>query len=123
MQFVMTAEHVYPWPVKVTLPNPEKAGAVVVQEFVGTFRLMDEDEAIQLSGQLRAARDGKAHVEASKDQIRRVLVGWEGIRDQANKPVPFSADALEALLRQSHFRTAAIEAYAESISGKAAEGN
>lgn len=49
-----------------------------------------------LADWLKSSADGKSDLDA----LSEVLVGWEGVTDDAGAPVSFSRDALAALLDQ-----------------------
>lgn len=124
MQFVSTDDYTFSWPVKVTRPDPQKPGEVVTQSFNGTFRLLDDVEAVRVAELHQNAKTGAAHLEASKANIRAILFGWDNsIVDAGGRAIAFSTEALEQLMRFGPFRVAVINAYAEAVSKGPAAGN
>lgn len=121
MKFVLTREHVYPWPITVALPNPDKPGEIVEQKFTMTFRAMPLDEAEKLDAEISAL---PADQQAARqyDMMRKVAQGWDDqVVDDAGKPVPFSSDAFELAMVHSWFRLAVLSGYRQSLQGRAAQ--
>lgn len=123
MQFEPTADYLFFWPVKVIFPDPDNPGAAKVEEFKGQFRLMPDGEAVELQKALQAAATPEGYVAASKAQIKKVLVGWDGVLTANKKPDPFSAERLEQYLTFAPLRDAVIQAYGEALAKRPAEGN
>lgn len=125
MKFVLTSEHVYWWPVKVKLPDPDqkRAGKLIEQEFTIQFAAMPEDEARELAAEIaalpQAEREARQH-----EAILVVSRGWAGVFDENGEEVPFSAELLREAIRSPFFRLAIYNAYFASTSGEAArKGN
>ena len=122
MKFKLTREHIYPWPVKVNVPDPDKAGAIIEQTFNMTFRALPLDEAQALDAEIaelpEAERNARQH-----DMLRRVCVGWDDqVIGDDNKPAAFSAELLDQMLMlHSWYRIGLYKAYQESLTGRAAE--
>lgn len=118
MQFVLTTTHLYWWPVKVSIPHPDadKAGETLEMEFKMQFASLPRDEADRLSETLKT--DPYA-------DIKRVARNWdENVVDGKGKAIPFSAEALDELLRISWYRFAVYRAWGASlIDDKARLGN
>lgn len=125
MKFQPTEEYRYPWPVRIVLPSQDSAGVAQFEEFRGIFRLQTEKEAGERQKALREATDSDAYVEASKAQIRSVLVDWERdtVLDAKGMPTPFSAEVLDRYLASAPFRSGVIESYGRSLAARPVEGN
>ncbi len=125
MQFVLTREHRYWWPVTVTFPHddPAKAGEIVQQTFKMQFVAMPQDEAAALADEI-AALPPSERAKREHDHIIAVSCNWTDIVDADKSPVPFSEEALREALQSSFFRIAIYRAVAESLRGEAArKGN
>jgi hypothetical protein len=119
MKFVPTKQYTYPWPVKLVIPDEEKAGEVKTEEFTAIFRLLLDTESNALVDDLRGATKATDYAEATKKQIRLALVGWKS----ETMPMPFSAEALEAYMAFPFFRDGVVNAIAESLAKRPILGN
>ena len=72
------------WPVTVKVPAD--GGRTVAQEFEACVRLLDRDELLDLDTDPAGKLPG-------------VVLGWRGVQTADGEPVPYSAEALEAMLR------------------------
>lgn len=124
MKFVLTKEHVYPWPVTVNPPDPERPGELLEQKFVMTFRAMPRDEADAFDAQIDALPDAEK-LKHQDDLLRSVAKGWdENVVGEDKKPIPFSPEMLEQAMLHSWFKIGCYRAYRESLRGQAAaKGN
>lgn len=121
MKFRLTAEHVYDWPVTVSIPDPDKPGEVIEQGFKMRFRAMPRDEAEALDAEIASLPPREA-MKREDDVLRRVCLGWDdAVIDDAGKAVPFSSEALEQAMRFSWFRIGCYRAYRQSLQGEAAK--
>lgn len=121
MKFILTKEHVYPWPVTINPPDPDNPGAVLEQKFNMTFRAMPRDEAKALDDEISALPADK-QLDRSDDVLRRVCVGWDDqVVGDDGKPIAFSAELLEQALQFSWNRIGLYQAYRQSLQGRAAE--
>jgi len=93
-------------PVKIRVPVD---GGFANQEFTATFRVEPWDEV-------------KALDSDPAGQLRRVFVGWEGITDDGDKPIPYSDAVRDQLIGLLYVRVALLRTYVEAITG-AARGN
>ena len=57
-----------------------------------------------------------------EEQARRVLIGWEGIVDEDDTPVPYSDAMRDQLLDMMFMRVPILRAYVEAVAG-AKRGN
>lgn len=123
MQFVLTKEHVYSWPVTINPPDPQYPGQVLEQKFNMSFRYMPLDQAEALDAEIEALPP-KQQAVRQHDLLRRVCIGWDNnVVDDAKppQPIPFSAEMLEAAITLSWWRVGVYTAYRQSISGRAAQ--
>lgn len=108
--FVLAPYPTFTWPVSVQVPT---AGAHETRTFQATFRAIPAARAVELMGPERQPLP----------LLREALIGWEGVVDEHNTPVPFSPAARDALLDHGFVLAAVATAYADAISGRAAEKN
>jgi len=108
--FMMVKDPTFSWPVTVHVPGD---GARIAQTFTGLFRVVPATRAAALLAEQRSAAA----------LFREVLIGWQGIVDERREPVPFSEETREALLDHGYILVALSEAYADALSGRAAEKN
>lgn len=121
MKFRLTSDHTYPWPVTLNIPDPEKAGEVIEQRFTATFRAMPLDEAKRLDEEI-SALPAEQQTARQDDVLRRVIIGWDQeVVGEDDKPIPFSAAALEQAIQLSWFRIGCYRAYRQSLQGQAAK--
>lgn len=121
MKFVLTREHLYPWPVTVSVPNPDRPGEVIEQSFVMTFRALPLDESKVIDAEIAALAPAQ-QAERSDDLLRSVARGWDDqVIDDEGKPIPFSPGALELAMQHSWFRIGVYSAYRRSLQGRAAD--
>lgn len=107
MGFVFVREFTFDWPVTVRVPA---AGKHEVRRFTATFRLIAPKRAAEWGGDVRGL-------------IEDVLVGWEGVTDEAGRPVPCTPDTKRALLDVPFVLVGLAEAYAEALAGGAERKN
>ncbi|MBE0695073.1 MAG: hypothetical protein IH590_18500 [Aquamicrobium sp.] len=124
MKFVLTSEHVYWWPVKVRLPDPDpkRAGKIVEQEFMMQFAAISSDEARAVMEEIAALPEAE-RAEREHDLMLRVARDWSGVYAQDGE-VAFSPDVLKSMLGIGFYRLAIYRAYNDSMTGEAArKGN
>lgn len=120
MRFILTDEHLYPWPVTIEVPDPDRPGEILEQKFTARFRAMPVDEAQALDDEIEALPP-KDRARRQDDLLRRVLIGWgEDVVDDGGRQVPFTPEALERAIRHSWFRIGVYRAYRQSLQGRAA---
>lgn len=124
MKFQITAEHRFRWPVTVSLPDPDKPGRHLKQQFTGTFEAIPIDEAKKLFEETGAITDQAEAADAEIALVEKVLVGWdEAVVGDDGKPIPFSTETLAQANRWGWFRRGAIEAYQAALAKDPAKGN
>lgn len=124
MKFVLATEHLYWWPVKVRLPDPDpkRAGKVIVQEFQMQFASIPSDEARELAEEI-AALPEKEQREREFDLILRVARDWSGVFAQDGE-LTYSEELLKSMLQIGFYRLAILRAFNESLTGdEARKGN
>jgi hypothetical protein len=122
MKFVLTTKHFYWWPVTVAVPHPDqkRAGEMLEMTFKLQFESLPRDEAKALYEQARALPAAEAEAQSHADLLRVVKDWDEDVVDDAGRPVPFSAEALQQLLQISWYRLGVYRAWAASQVGEAA---
>lgn len=117
VKFVVTEQHLYWWPVKVRMPNPDPRRAGDVQEFAFKvqFEAIGTEEADQIfaEGNALPADERARH---QHDLLVRVTKGWnEDIIDEEKQPVEFTEGTLRKLLDMGWFAAALWRAWGESM--------
>lgn len=105
--FVISQSPTYKYPVTVYSPKEDGTGKEK-REFTGIFKRLAVSEMKELTTQKNL-----------DDLIfaRAVLVGWEGVKDDAEQDVKFSETTLASLLDQVGVATAIAVAFTESLDG------
>lgn len=125
MDFVLSSEHLYWWPVTVRMPDPdpEKAGQLVDFTFRMRFAAMPLDEARERQKEL-AALPVEERLARQHDQMKEACHDWDGVVEEDGTRVPFSHEWLNAAMQMPWFRLGVYEAYERSLTGQAArQGN
>lgn len=98
VKFVVTSAHLFWWPVKVRMPNPDprRAGQVVEYQFKVQFEDIGTTEADEILTEI-AALPQNERAARQHDLLLRVVKDWDqDIVDEGGAAVPFS----DAMLRQ-----------------------
>ena len=107
MAFVLKKVASYKWPVKVEIPVD--GGKFETQTFDAIFKKMSRSSFNDL-------------VDKGDDAlVGEILLGWEGINDDAGKPVPFTEKNKQQLCDDPYVLRALIQAYADSLTGVTAK--
>lgn len=125
MKFVLASEHVYWWPVKVKLPDPEpkRAGKTIEQEFMMQFVAIPTDEARALAEEIAALPQDEREAR-EYDLMLHACRGWSGVFDQDDTEISFETGLLKDMLQIPFYRAGILRAYADSLTGEAArKGN
>lgn len=112
MAFVRRKVKTFNWPVPVE--EPADGGVFTDAAFTATFKRVERSA-------LKALAD-----KPDNDLIKAVLVGWDDIKDEAGKPIPFNEANLADMCEDSDWVRAVITAYNKTYEGKAdkaREGN
>lgn len=102
--------------VVVNMPWAEGQPAAEPLTFVGHFRALTTDDFQQ---------HDMASIEGQSAYLRQVFLGWEGVIDDTDgedKPLKFSTEARDVLIRDFFVRQALLGTYAEALGG-AKRGN
>ena len=108
--------------VVVNVPSTETADALDRQEFVMRFRVLTDAEAKAFDRERKAmaAEDLAADPYAL---LRTVAIGWDGVVDGNGRAVPFSSEALAAMLELSWTPGPMLQAYYDGMAGRPRAGN
>lgn len=106
--FILSANPKFTHDVKVMTPVD---GGHKQEEFKATFAVIDVDDMGDV-----------ASLEGQKAFLRRVVVGLEGIVDEAKKEVPYSDEFRDRLIGIAYIRAALIQTYMAAVT-KSAVGN
>lgn len=125
MAFVLSKVDTYPWPVRVSAPDPDRPGKRKVETFDGIFRRLPRSRLAEIGNTVSKSKDDAIEAEdATYCLIAEVLVGWEGVRDDKGEEIPFSEKMRDELAEIPAVAAAIMEAFTDSISGdKARRGN
>lgn len=112
------------WPVKVKEPDPKKPGKFIEHQFEAEFHIITRDEASRRNAARSAILDKKgdnkdilAEIEAFDDRAyHATILNWRDVVDDDDKPLEFSAAALDAALQHNRVRAALNRAYEEAVS-------
>ncbi len=126
MKFVLVSEHVYWWPVKVKLPDPDpkRAGKTITQEFEMQFVAIPTDEARALADEI-AGLPPEEREAREYDLMLRACRDWRGVyNEDGSEEILFHVDLLKDMLQIGFYRAAILRAYGDSLTGEAArKGN
>lgn len=117
--FVVSEIRRFSWPVKVRFPSQSTPGEYEVEQFIGHFKLIGRERAVELGEAMEAARREGPRAAAAQEisQIAEVMEGWGDVIDAEKAPVPFSVEALTAACRHPQVVAAINEAYVEGAAG------
>ena len=98
MALVLSKSDTYDWPVRITLATD--GGKRTVETLDVNFRRLPQSRITELVKQARAAELGRDDdvVLDDREAAREIIAGWDGVVDDAGKPVPYSEAALAQLL-------------------------
>ena len=106
-RFRLVETYLYWWPVAVQVPDPERPGAFVRQDFEMRFQALPLLEVERLEADSRRFRlEGRIDA-AETLLLERVCNAWRGVEAEDGGDAPFS-------------RTACYAAYRDSITGERA---
>lgn len=120
VKFVVTQAHLFWWPVKVRMPNPDprRAGQVVEFQFKVQFEDIGSAEADRINAEVAALplqeRSARQH-----ELLLTTVKNWDSdIVDETGAPVPFSAEMLNQLLNSVWFASGVWRAWGEAQRGE-----
>ena len=107
MAFVLKKTASYKWEVKVEVPVD--GNQFETQAFEAVFKKISRSAFNNL-------------VDKGDDAlVDEILLGWEGINDEAGKPVTFTEKNKKQLCDDPYVLRGLIQAYADSVTGAAAK--
>jgi hypothetical protein len=107
MAFVLKKTASYKWPV--TVETPVDGGKFDKQTFDAVFKKMSRSAFNDL-------------VDKGDDAlIDGILEGWDGIKDEEGKEIPFTQKTKKELCDDPYVIKALIQAYADSVTGAPAK--
>lgn len=113
--FVLNQSATYTWPVEISFPT--NGGKHEKQSFDVVFKRLTQK---RLKEYLEAVDTGNDKLN-DETFCREVLAGFKGIVDDKGEEVPFSEEALDALLNIPSVAKAIVMAYLASIAGAKAK--
>lgn len=124
MQFKLSKTYFYWWPVTVFIPDPENAGQFLEQELKVQFEAQPRDlELAEAEAVASTRKTVRELAELEIGRFKRAIKNWDGVLGEDGKPVPFSAEYLEAALQFPWFREGVTKAYTDSLSKGPRSGN
>lgn len=114
------------WPVEIRAPRGDGSGGVQVFKIRVLFRLLSRTDARTLEVCGRKAYSGTVEEEdAARAEAERLLrahiVGWEDVHDEQDAPLPFSDEALTAMLNVPYIERAIVSALLQASLGAPAK--
>lgn len=107
MAFVRKKSSSFKWPV--TVEFPVDGGRFETESFDAIFKRIGRKEFQKLIDK------------GDIDLIESVLEGWEGVKDESDKDIPFTSAALKDMLDDPCFTKGVITAYLASLEGAKAK--
>ena len=87
----------------------DENGVLQTHKFDLQFKRIDMDAVESIHQQVDAG-------ELSHDDLfKRVLVGWRGVSDAQDQPLPFNTDSLAAVLKVKGMRQTVTQAFFDSL--------
>ena len=106
--FIKASNPTFTHVVKVKVPID---GGHADQDFKATFKVLPIDKSSEFD-----LREGAS----STEFLRTVVIGMDGIVDDANQPVPYSDALRDEIVAIPYARAALVRTYFEAIGGAAA---
>lgn len=103
MAFVRKTSSTFKWPV--TVEFPVDGGRFETESFDAIFKRIGRAEFQKLVDK------------GDTELIEAVMAGWEGVKDEADKEVPFTKAAMRDMLDDPYFTKGVIQAYLASLEG------
>jgi len=110
MAFVRKKVKTFKWPVEVKEPSDSKPGEFETSEFTAVFKRVKMSELKKLDD------------EQGVELLKKVMVGWEGVTDEAGKEVKFSVSELVDFADDIDWLKAVLAAYTKTYA-EAESGN
>lgn len=124
MKFVLVDRPSYWWPVTVRMPDPEKAGSILVQTLKVLFEPLPRQEALDDQEVYSLLSTEQDRAEHEQKQLLKIVKNWDDVVGADKNAVAFSTDVFASAIQQRWFRDAVYRAYTESLNGeKAQAGN
>lgn len=102
------------WPVIINIP--QDGGTTRAHQINADFLLLPQDK---YNEQLEISRDSDSG--ADTEMLRRVVKRLDGVADADGKPLDYTPDLLDKMLKKAFVRSALFDAYNEANSGKKAK--
>lgn len=106
--FVLVTELVAPWPVSIPVVRAD--GSVGTDELTLNFVRVEEDEFSKIFAAVEG-QDADAVTVRNRQIFDRLVKGWSDVVDANKQPIPFTPEAVSALIRFPNFASAFTLAY------------
>lgn len=124
MKFKLVENYTYWWPVKVSIPNPDRPGKFVSQSFDVKFSALSKSEGDTMRDDFSKLETDEERHKHQDDLLHRVCSDWRGVEDDESGEVEFTDETFSKAMEWSWFRTGVYLAFAESLAGdQARKGN
>ncbi len=110
MAFVRKKVKTFKWPVEVKEPSDSKPGEFETSEFTAVFKRVKISELKKLDE------------EQGVELLKKVMVGWESVTDEAGKDIKFSLSELEDFADNIDWLKSVLAAYTKTYA-EAESGN
>ncbi|MBP0439433.1 hypothetical protein [Tianweitania sediminis] len=114
-KFRLVSEHLYWWPVDVSMPDPEAAGKLMTMKFEARFKAVRESVLRAKGTEISQIDNPNERVAQEVEQLLDVITDWRGVVDENDAAVPFTKDALREAMEMQWFRTAVFRAWGDSM--------
>lgn len=91
-----------------------ETGATYRVNFKARYKTPSQDERKEL------AEGCASGVISDDDVVERLVIGWQDVKDSNDEAVPFSIDALQAIMQVVPYRTALVDGGIRMVFGKKA---
>ena len=102
----------------VTIKKPVDGEAFKEEKFKATFEIIGQEEFQEITGVGSDLQAVLAHADTDKALLRRVLVGWDGVNNEAKDPIEFSEDVRDNLIDINYVKVGLVRAYMEAMNGR-----
>lgn len=103
----------YIWPVAFKIPGEN--GSLQEFTFTAEFRHLPQTDLDSMWKKVFAT---PAEI-SDEEVVKKVLIGWKDVQDENGAVVPFNDDTLQSMLDFPRARSALVQAYFDSLAGKA----
>lgn len=126
MKFILGKRDAVWWPVTVSMPDPERPGKTVQSELKLLVQPEGQDEFFAAQEAISAEKTPREKAAAERKYLANRIRDWDwpDVMGEDQRPVPYSAGAIETALNEAWFRAGVWTALNEvSLGQEARLGN